>query len=97
MRNVLTSALPRLGRAALVGATLSLTATSTAFGLGATTPFVTYEAEEGTLGGGATVRALAAPLTSWSDTPEAEASGRAFVQLQNTGDSLTLPTTPAAT
>jgi hypothetical protein len=83
--------LPRLALAALLVTIASLTIAPSAFGQGATTPFVTYEAEEGTLGGGATVRALAAPLTTWADTPEAEASGRAFVQLQKTGDSLTLP------
>ena len=85
------NALSRLALAALFGAIAPLTITPSAFGQGATTPFVTYEAEEGTLGGSATVLALAAPLTSWADTPEAEASGRAFVQLQHTGDSLTLP------
>jgi len=87
----MTSVLRRLALAAWLGALASLTAASPAFAQGATTPFITYEAEEGTLGAGATVRALAAPLTTWHDTPEAEASGRAFVQLQNTGDSLTLP------
>jgi hypothetical protein len=85
------NALRRLAVVATLGITASLTTTTPALAVGATTPFVTYEAEEGTLGAGATVRALAAPLTTWSDTPEAEASGRAFVQLQNTGDSLTLP------
>jgi MYXO-CTERM domain-containing protein len=88
---VMNLALRRLALATALGVTASLTTASAAFGQGATTPFVTYEAEEGSLGGGATVRALAAPLLSWSDTPEAEASGRAFVQRQNTGDALTLP------
>ena len=86
-----TSALRRLALAAWLGASTLLTTASSAFAQGATTPFVTYEAEEGSLGGSATVRALAAPLMTWSDSPEAEASGRAFVQLQNTGDSVTLP------
>ncbi len=87
----MTNTLQRITVVATLGVAVSLTTTSPAFGVGATTPFVTYEAEQGTLGGGATVRALAAPLTTWSDTPEAEASGRSFVQLQSTGDSLTLP------
>ena len=58
----------RLALAGL-GVAASLATASPALAQGATTPFVTYEAEEGTLGGGATVRTLAAPLTTWSDTP----------------------------
>jgi MYXO-CTERM domain-containing protein len=62
-----------------------------AFGLGATVPFTTHEAEAGVLGGGADVRILAAPTnTTWS-SPELEASGRAFVELKATDDSVTLP------
>jgi hypothetical protein len=62
-----------------------------AFALGATVPFTTHEAEAGELGGGADVRMLAAPTnTAWS-SPELEASGRAFVELKATGDSITLP------
>jgi regulation of enolase protein 1 (concanavalin A-like superfamily) len=60
-----------------------------AFGVGATVPFVSYEAESGTLGGGAAVRALAVPATDATSSPELEASGRAFVELNATGESVT--------
>jgi len=67
--------------------------------VGATTPFTCLEAEAGTLGGGATVVSLtAAPTTPYS-SPELEASGHAYVQLNangqyvewvnNTGQSIT--------
>ncbi len=53
--------------------------------VGATTPFVSYEAEAGLLGGGATIYYLTnAPTTPFS-SPEQEASGRAFVALTNPG------------
>jgi Right handed beta helix region len=53
--------------------------------VGATTPFVSYEAEDGTLGGGATVYALqSAPTTEYS-SPELEASGHAYVALTSPG------------
>ena len=52
--------------------------------VGATTPFVSYEAEDGTLGGGATVSALTTPTTEYS-SPELEASGHAFVNLGGPG------------
>ncbi|MFJ1914417.1 hypothetical protein ACIOGX_21135 [Streptomyces sp. NPDC088147] len=58
---------------------------------GATTPFVTVEAESGTLGVGARVRSLtpgAAPPTR--ATLEGEASGYALVELKANGDSVTL-------
>ncbi|TDC70612.1 glycosyl hydrolase family 28-related protein [Streptomyces hainanensis] len=58
---------------------------------GATTPFVTVEAESGTLGGGARVRSLtpgaAAPTAASLET---EASGYALVELRANGDSVTL-------
>ncbi|MFF4754633.1 glycosyl hydrolase family 28-related protein [Streptomyces sp. NPDC002514] len=58
---------------------------------GATTPFVTVEAESGTLGGGARVRSVKpgdpAPTAA---TLETEASGYALVELKNTGDAVTL-------
>src|ERR1700722_7603312 len=53
--------------------------------VGATTPFVSYEAEDGTLGGGATVSALTTPTTEYS-SPELESSGHAFVNLGTMGD-----------
>jgi hypothetical protein len=53
--------------------------------VGATTPFISYEAEDGTLGGGATAYALqSAPTTEYS-SPELEASGHAYVALTATG------------
>jgi hypothetical protein len=52
---------------------------------GAVVPFTTYEAEAATTSGGSVVQMTGAPsATNW--TPEMEASGRAFVQLNNTGD-----------
>ena len=56
--------------------------------VGATTPFTSYEAEAGTLGGGATAVTLtAAPPTRYSTQP-VEASGHAYVQLAATGQSV---------
>ncbi|MER8071193.1 glycosyl hydrolase family 28-related protein [Streptomyces sp. NPDC094034] len=56
---------------------------------GATTPFVTVEAESGSLGGGAVVRSLKpgdpAPTKASLET---EASGYALVELSGTGDSV---------
>jgi hypothetical protein len=59
---------------------------------GATTPFVTIEAEAGTLGGSARLRSIspgaAAPTAASLET---EASGYALVELKTTGDSVTIP------
>jgi hypothetical protein len=56
--------------------------------VGATTPFTSYEAESGTLGGGATAVSLtAAPTTKYSSAA-LEASGHAYVQLTGTGQSV---------
>ncbi|MEV8394610.1 MULTISPECIES: right-handed parallel beta-helix repeat-containing protein [unclassified Streptomyces] len=59
---------------------------------GATTPFVTVEAETGALGGGARVRSIspgaAAPTAASLET---EASGYSLIELKATGDSVTLP------
>ena len=53
--------------------------------VGATTPFVSYEAEAGFLGGGAAIYYLTnAPNTAYS-SPELEASGHAFVALTGAG------------
>lgn len=58
---------------------------------GAHTPFVSYEAESGTLGGGATVQSLTASPTSSFPIPSTqEASGEAYVVLNATGQSVTL-------
>ncbi len=57
--------------------------------VGATTPFVSYEAEDGILSGGATgISVISAPTTQYS-SPELEASGHAYVRLTATGQSLT--------
>jgi F5/8 type C domain/Carbohydrate binding module (family 6)/Abnormal spindle-like microcephaly-assoc'd, ASPM-SPD-2-Hydin len=55
---------------------------------GATTPFTTYQAPEGTLGGGASVVSLTSAPTSEYDSPQGEASGHAYVQLTGTGQSV---------
>ncbi len=57
--------------------------------MGATTRFVSYEGESGLLSGGASIAFLTnAPTTPYS-SPELEASGHAYVQLNATGDSVT--------
>ena len=53
--------------------------------VGATTPFTSFEAENGTLGAGAQIRSLTSSPTNQFSSPELEASGHAFVQLTNTG------------
>ncbi|MDX6205813.1 MAG: hypothetical protein QOF39_1870 [Frankiales bacterium] len=52
---------------------------------GATTPFSTYEAAQGTLGGGASAVSLTSAPTGEYDTPQGEATGHAYVQLTGTG------------
>src|SRR5579859_3703004 len=64
---------------------LLLSMASFAQGAGAVTPFTSYEAETGTVGGGATVVSLkSAPTTEYS-SPALEASGHAYVQLTGNG------------
>jgi hypothetical protein len=53
--------------------------------VGATTPFVSYEAEDGYLGGGASIYYLTNPPTTEFSSPEVEASGHAFVALTGIG------------
>ncbi|MFE4831782.1 right-handed parallel beta-helix repeat-containing protein [Streptomyces sp. NPDC056672] len=58
---------------------------------GATTPFVTVEAETGGLGGGARVRSIGPGTTPPTKaTLEGEASGYSLVELKANGDSVTL-------
>jgi hypothetical protein len=57
--------------------------------VGATVPFTTYEAEAGTRAGGATLVALTTPPADKYSSPVLEASGRAYVQLNGTGQSVT--------
>ncbi len=52
--------------------------------VGATVPFFSYEAESGTLGGGATVGSLGAAHTTRYSSPALEASGHAYVALNGT-------------
>jgi Right handed beta helix region len=55
---------------------------------GATTPFTTYQAPKGALGGGATVVSLTSSPTSQFDTPQGEADGHAYVRLTGSGQSV---------
>lgn len=64
-------------------------------GVGAVTPFISYEGEAGTLNGGAAVVAVTSAPTNEYSSPQLEASGHAFVQLTNTGQSVTWTNTSA--
>jgi hypothetical protein len=66
--------------------TLNMTAATS--GAGATTPFTSYEAEAGTLGGGASVVSLASAPTTEYSSAALEASGHAYVQLTEPGQSV---------
>jgi hypothetical protein len=55
---------------------------------GATTPFATYQAPEGALGGGAKVVSLTSSPAGEFDTPQGEADGHAYVKLTGTGQSV---------
>ena len=55
---------------------------------GATTPFTTYQAPEGQLGGGASVVSLTSSPTSEYDSAQGEATGHAYVQLNEPGQSV---------
>jgi len=54
--------------------------------VGAITSFTSYEAEAGTIGGGATIASLTAPPTNQYSSAELEASGHAYVRLDTTGE-----------
>ncbi|MFD3564777.1 right-handed parallel beta-helix repeat-containing protein [Streptomyces sp. NPDC058686] len=59
---------------------------------GATTPFVTVEAESGMLAGAARVRSVKpGPTAPTAASLETEASGNSLVELKNTGDAVTVP------
>ena len=64
----------------------SRTAASAA--VGAATPFSVYEAEAGTPGGGAAVRALTSAPTTQYSSAALEASGHSYVHLGDTGQSV---------
>ena len=57
--------------------------------VGAATPFISYEAESGTPGGGASVVSLSSPPTTKFSSPQLEASGHAYVNLGASGQSVT--------
>jgi hypothetical protein len=57
--------------------------------IGASVPFISYEAESGTLGGEATIVSLTSPPTTEFSSPQLEASGHAYVNLGATGQSVT--------
>jgi len=79
---------PALSAITAAGAGASPRAAAAAGPAGATTPFTSYEAEAGTLGGGAAVASLtAAPTTPYSSAT-LEASGHAYVHLAGTGQSV---------
>src|SRR6267378_2846589 len=52
---------------------------------GAVTPFTSYEAEAGVIGGGAARVSLSSPPTTQFSSPELEASGHAYVLLNANG------------
>jgi hypothetical protein len=65
---------------------------------GATTPFVTVEAEAGTLGGAARKRSISAGAPApTAATLETEASGYGLVELKANGDSVTIPSNSGKT
>jgi hypothetical protein len=57
--------------------------------IGAKTPFTSYEAESGTLAGGASVVSVTSPATTEFSSPQLEASGHSYVHLGGTGQSVT--------
>jgi hypothetical protein len=78
----------------LVPVTAARAATST--GVGATVPFTSFEAEAGTLTGGATAVSLTAAPTTQYSSPALEASGHAYVQLTGTGQGVQWTNTTGA-
>jgi hypothetical protein len=69
----------------LIIATAFFSYGSRVYAVGAITPFTSYEAEAGLLGGGSTIYYLTNPPTTEYSSPELEASGHAFVALTGTG------------
>lgn len=65
---------------------LLLSGATQAFAQGANTPFKSIEAESGTLAGGAAIRTMT--TLPAQPTPELEASGRSFVELNAEGESV---------
>ncbi|BDI29047.1 hypothetical protein CCAX7_10980 [Capsulimonas corticalis] len=69
----------------MVAGALAGAANSAHGAVGATTPFSSYEAEAGTVGGGASVVSLTSAPTTQYSSPTLEASGHAYVQLTGNG------------
>jgi Carbohydrate binding module (family 6)/F5/8 type C domain/Right handed beta helix region len=83
--------------ATLVAAALRLDARAdVVVAAGATLPFTSYEGEAGTPGGGATTVSLTAAPTTQYSSPALEASGHAYVHLNNTGQSVQWTNTTGA-
>src|ERR1051325_2575966 len=80
------TSLPRLLQFILVAGALVFFITPTQATVGAVTPFTSYEAEAGVIGGGATIVSLTAPPTNQYSSAELEASGHAYVRLDATGE-----------
>lgn len=79
-----------------IGLALTRLGIADAGAVGAATPFVTVEAESGTLAGGAAVSAFIPGSTVPTlPTPQLEASGKAYVGLTNSGSSVSI-TNPVA-
>ena len=72
----------------LITAIILLYSNNQIYAVGATTPFISYEAEAGTLGGGAAIVALTSPSTTEFSSPQLEASGHAYVHLAATGQNV---------
>ena len=89
--SILSLVLPARSAAAAAAATTAYQAPGTPDPsvAGATTPFVSYQAPEASLGGGASVVSLTSAPTSQFDSPQVEASGHAYVQLTGNGQSVT--------
>lgn len=71
-----------------VSATAAPPIVPAAAAVGATTPFTSYEAESGALGGGASVVSLTSAPTTQYSSAALEASGHAYVHLSGTGQSV---------
>lgn len=89
LMNYLNTYLSRLP-VILIGISILSITCSEVRAVGATTSFITIEAENATIGSGATVRSLTTPPTIPFSSPEREASGRSFVELNATGESVTI-------
>ncbi|MFC4033473.1 discoidin domain-containing protein [Streptomyces polygonati] len=71
-------------------------AAAAAAGVGATLPFTSFEAEAGTLSGGATAVSLTSAPTTQYSSAAVEASGHAYVQLTGTGQGVQWTNTTGA-